>query len=323
MKSVTPSTRADGSENAQGVSTKRMAQPPSTSSPGEHHRSPKADASVAASAEHLLVLEPGRADRDYWSDLWSYRELFIILAWRDVAIQYKQSVIGVAWALVRPLLTMIIFTVVFGRIAKMPSEGAAPYPVMVMTGMLPWFLFSTVLSGAANSLVLNQNLVSKIYFPRLVVPVASAAVAVVDFVVGIILLLGMMVLYGFGPDWRLAFVPLAVLLAAIASLGPGLILASLNVKYRDFRFIVPFIVQFGLYVSPVGFASSVVPQEWRLLYSLNPAVGVIDAFRWCTLAGASQLYVPGFLLSIAVAAISLWLGVTIFRKTEKSFADLV
>jgi lipopolysaccharide transport system permease protein len=249
--------------------------------------------------------------------------LFAILAWRDVAVQYKQTVIGVAWAVVRPLLTMLIFTVVFSKMAKLPSEGTAPYPVMVMAGMLPWFLVSTVLSQAAGSLVTNANLISKVYFPRLIVPVASSIVALVDFVVTFVLLLGLMVVLGFFPDWRIVFLPFFVLLAILASLGPALVLTALNVRYRDFRFIVPFIVQFGMYVSPVGFASSVVPHEWRLLYSLNPIVGVIDGFRWCLLGGQSELYMPGFLLSLGVVAFFLWLGIRTFRATEKTFADLV
>ena len=274
-------------------------------------------------SERLLILEAGRTERNYWSDLWAYRELFGILAWRDVAVQYKQTVIGVAWAVVRPLLTMIIFTVVFSKLAKLPTEGTAPYPVMVMAGMLPWFLFSTVLSQASGSLVSNSNLISKVYFPRLIVPVASSIVALVDFTVTFVLLLGLMVVLGFFPDWRILFLPFFVALAVLASLGPALVLTALNVRYRDFRFIVPFIVQFGMYVSPVGFASSVVPPEWRLLYSLNPAVGVIDGFRWCLLGGQSQLYLPGFALSLVIVAVFLWLGIRTFRATEKTFADLV
>jgi lipopolysaccharide transport system permease protein len=274
-------------------------------------------------ASKAIILEAGRAERSYWSDLWNYRELFAILAWRDIAVQYKQTVIGAAWAVVRPLLTMIIFTVVFGQIAKLPSEGTTPYPVLVMAGMLPWFLFSTILSNASNSLVSNSNLIGKVYFPRLIVPVASAVVALVDFVITLTLLLLMMLFFGILPDWRVLFLPFFIVFAVLASLGPALILTSLNVKYRDFRFLIPFIVQFGMYVSPVGFSSSIVPDEWRLLYSANPVVGVIDGFRWCLLAGETSLYMPGFLLSLVVVAFFLWLGVLTFRATEKTFADLV
>ena len=286
--------------------------------------SPTADVEDARAekTQRVLILEAGRTERNYWSDLWSYRELFAILAWRDVAVQYKQTVIGVAWAVIRPLLTMIIFTVVFGTLAKLPSEGTAPYPVMVMAGMLPWFLFSTILAQAANSLVTNSNLIGKVYFPRLIVPVASSLVAIVDFAVTFVLLLGLMVILGFYPNWQIIFLPFFILLAVLSALGPALILASLNVRYRDFRFVVPFIVQFGLYVSPVGFASSVVPDNLRLLYSINPAVGVIDGFRWCLLGGEAQIFWPGFAISLLIVAFFLWFGVKTFRATEKTFADL-
>src|SRR5271169_1946152 len=272
---------------------------------------------------HLLVLEPGRAERHYWRDLWHYRELFAILAWRDVAVRYKQTVIGVAWALIRPFLTMVVFTVLFGRLAKLPSDGAAPYPIMVFAGMLPWFLFSSGLSEASGSLIANAGLVSKVYFPRLIIPTASAAVALVDFLVNVAMLAVLMLWFGFDPGWRALLLPLFVALAVLASLGPALWIAALNVKYRDVRFIIPFLVQFGLYVSPVGYSSTIIPQQWRLLYSLNPVVGVIDGFRWCILGGQSQLYLPGFVLSIVVTIFFLWLGIRQFRKMEKSFADLM
>lgn len=278
---------------------------------------------AVADRRHVLVLEPGRAERHYWRDLWAYRELFAILAWRDVAVRYKQTVIGVAWAVVRPLLTMIIFTIVFGRLAKLPSEGGAPYPVMVFAGMLPWFLFSTILSEASSSLVTNANLVGKVYFPRLIIPSATALVALVDFAINLVLLLGLMVWYGFAPSWRFAVLPAFVALATLASLGPAFLITALNVKYRDFRYIIPFIVQFGLYVSPVGFSSAIVPARWRFWYSLNPVVGVIDGFRWCVLGGGSSLYLPGFAVSLVVVALFLWLGIAYFRRTERGFADLL
>jgi lipopolysaccharide transport system permease protein len=273
--------------------------------------------------ERVLVLEAGRAERNYWRDLWTYRELFAILAWRDLAVRYKQTVIGVAWAVIRPLLSMLIFTVVFSRVAKLPSDGVAPYPVMVFAGMLPWFLFSTILNDASSSLVANSNLISKIYFPRLIVPSGTILVALADFAITFLLLLVMMVWYGFLPDWRIAFLPWFVLLAILASLGPALLITALNVKYRDFRYIIPFILQFGLYVSPVGFSSAVVPEKWRVLYRLNPAVGVIDGFRWCLLSGQSRFYLPGFFLSLGVGATFLVLGIWYFRKTERTFADLL
>jgi lipopolysaccharide transport system permease protein len=273
--------------------------------------------------ERVLVIEPGRAERHYWRDLWHYRELFAVIAWRDVAVRYKQTVIGVAWAVVRPLLTMVVFTIVFGKLAGLPSDGAAPYAVLVFVGMLPWFLFASVLSEASGSLVANANLIGKVYFPRLIIPAAAAAVALVDFAINLFMLFAIMAWYGVAPGWPIALLPAFVVLAVLASLGPALLITALNVKYRDFRYIIPFIVQFGLYVSPVGFSSAVVPERWRFWYSLNPVVGVIDGFRWCLLGGESQLFMPGFALSLAVVAIFLWLGVAYFRCTERSFADLI
>ncbi len=273
--------------------------------------------------ERRTVLEAGRADRNYWHDLWHYRELFAMLAWRDISVRYKQTVIGIAWAIIRPLLTMVVFTIIFGNLAKLPSDGAVPYPLLVFAGMLPWFLFSSILSDASNSLVSNANLISKVYFPRLIIPSAAGVVALVDFAINLVILFGLMVWYGFLPNWQIVFLPAFVFLAVIASLGPALFITSLNVKYRDFRFLIPFLVQFGLYVSPVGFSSAVVPEGWRFLYSLNPVVGVIDGFRWCLLGGESHLYVPGFLGSLCVVAAMLWLGIRHFRRTEKTFADLI
>lgn len=273
--------------------------------------------------DRMIVLEAGRAERNYWSDLWHYRELFAILAWRDVAVRYKQTVIGIAWAVVRPLLTMVVFTVIFGKLAKLPSDGTAPYPILVFAGMLPWFLFSSILNDASNSLVGNASLIGKVYFPRIIIPSASVVVALIDFAVNLVLLLAIMVWFGFVPGWQIVFLPAFVALAVLASLGPSLLIASLNVKYRDFRFIIPFVTQFGLYVSPVGFSSAVVPESWRFLYGLNPVVGVIDGFRWSLLGGESMLYLPSFLLSLVVVAFFLWVGVVYFRHTEKTFADLI
>lgn len=273
--------------------------------------------------DRTIVLEAGRAERNYWSDLWHYRELFAILAWRDVAVRYKQTVIGIAWAVVRPLLTMVVFTVIFGKLAKLPSDGTAPYPILVFAGMLPWFLFSSILNDASNSLVGNASLIGKVYFPRIIIPSASVVVALIDFAVNLVLLLAIMVWFGFLPGWQIVFLPAFVALAVLASLGPSLLIASLNVKYRDFRFIIPFVTQFGLYVSPVGFSSAVVPESWRFLYGLNPVVGVIDGFRWSLLGGESMLYLPSFLLSLVVVAFFLWVGVVYFRHTEKTFADLI
>ena len=271
----------------------------------------------------LIVIEPGGRDRHYWRDLWRYRELFRVLAWRDLSVRYKQTVIGVLWALIRPVLTTLVFTIIFGRIAQLPTDGTAPYALMVFAGILPWTFFSTGLGEASNSVLNSANLISKVYFPRLIVPTATVVVALVDFLISFCILLVLMAWYRFMPDWRILVLPVFILLAFCASVGPALWIAALNVKYRDFRYVIPFIVQFGLYVSPVGFSSSVVPEQWRLLYSLNPIVGVIDGFRWCLLGGQSELYAPGLATGIAVTAFFLWFGISRFRKLEKSFADLI
>jgi lipopolysaccharide transport system permease protein len=275
------------------------------------------------SREYELVIEAGRAERHYWRDLWRYRELFQVLAWRDISVRYKQTVIGAAWALIRPFLTMVVFTIVFGKLAKLPSDGTAPYALMVFAGMLPWSFFATAVADASNSLIGNANLISKVYFPRLIVPISAVMVAFVDFLISFGILVALMVWYQFMPGWQVLLLPAFAGTAVIASLGVGVWITALNVKYRDFRYVIPFIVQFGLYVSPVGFSSSIVPDQWRLIYSLNPMVGVIDGFRWCLLGGESQLYLAGLGLSLAVTAFFLWLGLRQFRKMERSFADLI
>jgi lipopolysaccharide transport system permease protein len=271
----------------------------------------------------LTIIESGRPERHYWMELWRYRELFQVLAWRDLSVRYKQTIIGVIWVLVRPILTMLVFTIVFGRIARLPSDGSAPYALMVFAGMLPWTFFATGVAEASNSLVANANLISKIYFPRLIVPTATVVVAFVDFVVSFFILLALLMWYKFVPNWHIFLLPMFVILAFLATIGPSLWITALNVRYRDFRYIIPFIVQFGLYISPVGFSSSIVPQQWRLLYSLNPLVGVIDGFRWCILGGQSELYIPSLAMSIVITLFFLWLGIHQFRKMEKGFADLI
>jgi lipopolysaccharide transport system permease protein len=272
-----------------------------------------------------LIIEAGRTESQYWKDIWRYRELFYFLAWRDILVRYKQTIIGMAWALIRPFLTMVVFTVVFGTLAKLPSEGA-PYPILVFSAMLPWQFFANALSECSNSLISNANLISKVYFPRLIVPASAVIVSFVDFLVSGIILLGLMAWYNFVPTWRILTLPLFMGIAFAASMGAGLWLAALNVKYRDFRYIVPFIVQFGLYISPVGFSSSIVFQQfpqWGWIYSLNPMVGVIDGFRWAILGGESNLYLPGFTISMGLVALFLISGVWYFRKVERTFADVI
>lgn len=269
-----------------------------------------------------IILEAGRTESQYWQDLWRYRELFYFLAWRDILVRYKQTAIGLAWALIRPFLTMVVFTVVFGNLAKLPSEGA-PYPILVFAAMLPWQFFANALSECSNSLINNSNLISKVYFPRLIVPASAVIVSFVDFLVSGMILLALMAWYNFVPDWRILTLPLFILLAFAAAMAGGLWLSALNVEYRDFRYIVPFIVQFGLYISPVGFSSSIVPEKWRLLYSFNPMVGVIDGFRWAILGGESRLNLPGFTLSMSLVALLLITGIWYFRRMERTFADVI
>ncbi len=273
-------------------------------------------------AKQTLVIEAGRTERHYWRDLWRYRELFYFLAWRDILVRYKQTAIGVAWALIRPLLTMIILTIVFGKLAKLPSDGV-PYPILVFAAMLPWQFFANAFSEAGNSLIGNANMISKVYFPRLVIPGSPVIVSFVDFLISGAILVALMLWYGFLPDWRILALPLFILIAFAAAMGAGLWMAALNVKYRDFRYIIPFVVQFGLYISPVGFSSNVIPEQWRLLYSLNPMVGVIDGFRWAILGGNVQFYWPGFAVSLCLVGLVLVTGTMYFRRTEKSFADVI
>ncbi len=269
-----------------------------------------------------LVIEAGRTERRYWRDLWHFRELFFFLAWRDILVRYKQTVIGLAWALLRPLLTMLVFTLVFSKLAKLPSEDA-PYPILIFAALLPWQFFSNALTGAGESLVGNASMISKVYFPRLLLPVSAVLVGFVDALISAIILIGLMFWYGFEPNVRFLALPLFTFFAFAAAIGAGLWVSALNVRYRDFRIIVPFIVQFGLYISPVGFSSAIIPQQWRLLYSVNPMVGIIDGFRWAILGGNTPLYLPSLFLSIVVVTMIMATGILYFRKTEKTFADII
>lgn len=274
------------------------------------------------SQQDILIIEAGRTESQYWKDLWRYRELFYFLSWRDILVRYKQTVIGIAWSVLRPLLTMVVFTLVFGKLAKLPSEGV-PYPLLVFTAMLPWQFFSNAFTEAGNSLINNSNMISKVYFPRLVIPTSAVIVSFVDFLISGIMLVLLMFWYGVVPGWKIFALPLFIVIAFAAVMGAGLWIAALNVKYRDFRYVVPFFVQFGLYISPVGFTSSIVPEKWRFLYSLNPMVGVIDGFRWSILGGQTVFYWPGFILSLVLVVLILITGILYFRKTEKTFADVI
>jgi lipopolysaccharide transport system permease protein len=272
--------------------------------------------------EHFdLIIEPNRTASAFVKELIRYRELFYFLAWRDILVRYKQTVIGIAWSVIRPFLTMLVFSIVFGRLAKLPNEGV-PYPSLVFSAMLPWQYFANAMQESSNSLIAESRLISKVYFPRLVVPTSSVIVSAVDFLISLVLLGVLMLWYGFAPSLNIVFMPFFFVLATLAALGVGFWLSALNVKYRDFRYIVPFLVQFGLYVSPVGFSSSVVPARWRAVYSLNPMVGVIDGFRWCV-QGTGSIYLPGFAVSVAASVVLFWSGVKFFRRTERFFADFI
>lgn len=273
--------------------------------------------------ENILIIEAGRTEKHYWADLWRYRELFYILSWRDIAVRYKQTVIGILWAVLRPLLTMLVFTVIFGKLAKLPSDGNAPYALMVFAAMLPWQFFATSVSESSNSLIGNTQLITKVYFPRVIIPISSVITSFIDFLISFAILIILMVYFQFAPNWNILFLPIFLLIAFLTAAGIGLYITALNVKYRDFRYIIPFLVQFGLYISPVGFSSSIIPEKYRLLYSLNPMVGVIDGFRWAILGGESTIYLPGFLMSIGVMLFFLILGIRKFRKMEKTFADII
>ena len=270
-----------------------------------------------------ILIEPGRAKVRTWQDFLAYRELFLFLVWRDILVRYKQTVLGLAWCLLRPLLTMVVFSVVFGRLAGFPTEGGAPYPILVLAGLLPWQLFAGAVGDSSNSLVGNAALISKIYFPRLIIPASAVMVSLVDFAISLAMLLGLMTWYGYLPSSRIVTLPIFLILALLAALSLGFWTSALSVKYRDFRLIVPFALQFGLYLSPVGFSSRVVPDEWFWLYTLNPLVGVIDGFRWALLQEAPPLYLPGLFNSAALTILVGIGGLIYFRSTEQRFADII
>jgi lipopolysaccharide transport system permease protein len=282
---------------------------------------------IPPALEFDLTLEAGRAEKHYWLDLWRYRELFIILALRDISVRYKQTLIGVGWALIQPVLTMVIMTIVFGKVAGLRADGTAPYSIMVFAAMLPWMFFSSALSSASQSMVSNANLISKVYFPRLIIPASAIVTCFADFLVSFLLLCGMMIWYRVPLTWNILALPVFIAITFLAALGPGLFITALNVKYRDFRYAIPFIIQFGLYATPVGFSSTVIRgklgETLFLLYSLNPMVGTIDGFRWAILGHNSPVHALSLVISVLVVIVFLILGITYFRKTEKSFADII
>lgn len=274
-----------------------------------------------------VVIEPGSVEMNYWRDIWNYRSLFYFLAWRDVLVRYKQTVIGIAWSVLRPLLTILIFWFV-GWLFNLPDEGV-PRVLLVTAAMLPWQFFSSAFSESANSLIANSNLLSKVYFPRIIVPASTVIVSLVDFFISLAILIVVMLVLQFTPGWQMLLLPAFLLLAIITSLGTGLLIAALNVKYRDFRYLVPFIVQFGLYVSPVAFSSNSIyshpdiHEAFKFIYAMNPMVGVIDGFRWCITGGQIQLQTLPFIFSVSISLLFFFIGIRYFRKTEKSFADFI
>ena len=270
----------------------------------------------------LITIEAGKTERHYWRDIWRYRELFYFLAWRDILVRYKQTTIGIMWAVIRPLMTMAVFTLVFGKVAKLPSEGV-PYALLVFTGLLPWHFFASAFTEAANSLIENEKMITKVYFPRLIIPTSAVIASILELIISGALLFALMLVYGVTPDLRIIALPFFALLAFTAAVGAGVWMAALNVRYRDFRYVIPFMVQAGLYISPVGFSSHLFPDAWRLLFYLNPITGVIDGFRWALLSGKPELYEPGLLVSGLVTAMLVVCGVFHFRKTEKTFADVI
>ncbi|MBR4195637.1 MAG: ABC transporter permease [Synergistaceae bacterium] len=269
-----------------------------------------------------MIIEPNKTTADFIYELVKFRELFVFMALRDILVRYKQTVIGVAWSVIRPLLSMVIFTVIFGRVAKLPSEGV-PYPIMVFSALLPWQYFANSISSSSESFLRASTMISKIYFPRIILPTSAVLVSAVDFVISFVLLCILMLVYRFMPSPMIFLLPVFFIPATTTALGIGYFFSAVGVRYRDFRHIMPFIVQFGLYVSPVGFSSSVIPDRWRLLYSLNPMVGVIDGFRWCIQGTASSLYLPGFIISLISSTLIFWYGLKYFRKTERTFADYI
>jgi lipopolysaccharide transport system permease protein len=278
--------------------------------------------------KHRIIIEPGTENSNYWKDLWNYRGLFYFLAWRDILVRYKQTAIGILWSILRPLITIVVFTVVFNKLGNFKADSGIPYAIMVCAAMLPWQFFSSAFSESANSLISNSNLLTKVYFPRLIVPASTVIVCLIDFFISFLILIGLFIYYRFVPDIRILMLPLFLLLALVTAMGTGLYIAALNVKYRDFRIVIPFIVQIGLYVSPVGYSSSEIysrniPQFLKYIYALNPMVGVIDGFRWCIAGGNTPLHIPEFIASVGISVLFLFIGIWYFRKMEKSFADVI
>lgn len=273
-------------------------------------------------AKPVTVITSRFASETYWLDFWRHRELILFLAWRDLVVRYKQTVVGIAWTILKPLATLIVYTFIFGRVAGLPSHGI-PYVLLVLSGLMPWQLFSTVFSMASESLISNAHLVSKVYFPRIIIPVSSVAISVVDHLVAFVLMAALMLWYGVVPGWQVLLLPFVMLLAVLAALGMGLIVAVLNAQFRDFRQLIPFAMQLGIFVSPVAYATSILPEKWRILYAFNPVVGIIDSFRWCILGQGELIYPPSIIFTLVFAIVTMVAGINIFRRYEADIADVM
>jgi lipopolysaccharide transport system permease protein len=279
-------------------------------------------AASASARNEVLIIQPTQGWlKINFREIWEYRELLYFLVWRDIKVRYKQTALGAGWAVLQPVMTMIVFSVFFGRLAKMPSDGI-PYPIFAYAALLPWQLFAFALSESANSLVGSQNLIQKVYFPRLVIPIAGVLAGLVDFAIAFVVLLGMMEYYGIHPTAAIFVLPAFIVFAVAAALSVGLWLSALNVEYRDVRYTIPFLTQFWMFATPVAYPSTLIPEKWRALYGLNPMAGVVEGFRWALLGKSTS---PGPLLWVSVAAVILLLigGLAYFRRMEKTFADII
>lgn len=270
-----------------------------------------------------LVIEAGQQGRQYWRDFWQFRELLYFLAWRDVKVRYKQTLIGIAWVMLKPLLTMLVLTVVFHRVAGLGQDSVVPYHILVFAGLLPWQFFAATFSDSANSVVGNSQMITKVYFPRMIVPVSSVLAGTMDFFVNLLLLIPLMLWFDFWPGWQVVFLPFFLGLGILIALGTGIGLSALNVRYRDIRFVIPFVVQIGLYISPVGFSASEVPDAWRWLYDLNPMVGIIEGCRWCLLGGDYPMPTFALINSLLIGSLTLFISIRYFRRSERTFADVI
>jgi lipopolysaccharide transport system permease protein len=272
--------------------------------------------------DKMMIITPDGDDKDYWKNVWRHRELLVFLAWRDMLVRYKQTVVGVTWTVLRPLASILIYTLVFGILAQLPSQGV-PYTLIVLTGILPWQLFSIVLMVSSESLIANAHLVQKVYFPRIIIPVSSVSVCVLDHLISFVLIFIMLAWYGLPLGWQIVLLPLVTLLATLIALGLGLMAAALNTYFRDLRQLIPIALQVGVFICPVAYATNLLAPKWQLLYSLNPMVGVIDAFRWCILGRSDLIYAPSIAIAIVWAVVSLYFGIKVFRNMEAGFSDVM